>query len=120
MAKREPLGVRVARWHVGNDTGLSSVFLASVMQGGSGGPNAWYPCDSSDFGRCERLLLLVPEWRKRLPEMGTLDAPAQRGAARVWGELAKAWWLIAEMFHAGDYDGVYAAIKACERKAGIR
>ena len=55
-------------WIVGDDTGLSSKTIWSVMTGTIPKyPDR--PYDGADFGRCYRMLELVPEWKDRLVEV---------------------------------------------------
>lgn len=46
-----------------------------------------YPHDSSDFGRCLKVLQDFPEWEARLPEMYKLPGVA----GEVWAALAPMW-----------------------------
>ncbi len=72
-------------WVVGGDTGTSSQTIWSVMVGVKH-DRPWTPLDSDDFGRCYRLLELVPEWRKRLPEVAALH-PDWKPLVREWDRL---------------------------------
>lgn len=73
---------RATAWIVGHDTGTSSKTIWSVMQGVE--PDyASPPSDPSDFGRCYRLLKLIPEWR---PMLG-----AVAGKYPEWTALVAAW-----------------------------
>jgi hypothetical protein len=69
-------------WIAGRDTGVSSKTIWAVMVG-TAPDMADVPHDPDDFGRCFRLLELVPEWRPRLPEV----------AARYpkWGPMVEVW-----------------------------
>jgi hypothetical protein len=63
MAKT--VNARATAWIVGHDTGTSSKTIWSVFQKVT--PDyASPPSDPSDFGRCYRLLQLIPEWRPML------------------------------------------------------
>jgi hypothetical protein len=64
------------RWWRGLDVGSSSaaVFAALVERphlrlAASEFAKGAAPADADDFGRCERLLKLFPQWRARLPEV---------------------------------------------------
>jgi hypothetical protein len=46
------------------------------------------PCDPADFGRCHRLLLLVPEWRKDLAKVAEIF-PAWKPLVDNWPELER-------------------------------
>lgn len=77
---------RAHRWIVNRDTGLSSVTIWSVMMGVKcDSPHV--PADPDDFGRCWRLLVLMP-WRSRLPEVAALYQE-WTGLVREWDRLSK-------------------------------
>jgi len=59
------------QWIVGRDTGISSITIWAVMMGVK---PSWpsVPLDPSDFGRCFRMLCLIPGWRARLPEVASV------------------------------------------------
>jgi hypothetical protein len=82
-------------WVAGDDTGASSMTIWSVMmgaepQGRYGSAGAW-PADPDDFGRCYRLLTLIPEWRGRLGEVATRHPGAWTGLVEAWDELTALW-----------------------------
>jgi hypothetical protein len=58
----------IEEWRRGWDTGASSLAIFAVMTG-TYLHNPSIPYDPDDFGRCYRLLKLMPEWRARLHEM---------------------------------------------------
>ena len=63
---------RACQWIVGRDTGNSSIVLWAVMMGVEPVARPYrieHPHDVYDFGRCYRLLTLIPEWKPRLPEL---------------------------------------------------
>jgi len=70
-------------WITGNDTGISSKAIWSVMMGAASFSNTDVPHDPADFGRCYRLLKLFPEWRNRLDEVAT--------AFPKWGPMVREW-----------------------------
>jgi hypothetical protein len=72
----------LGKWLTGHDTGLSSKAIAYFMMG-MRGVYFNYPHDPSDFGRCYRLMVLIPEFRKRLWEM--------KGLNRQWTALINHW-----------------------------
>lgn len=72
---------RALEWATSNDTGLSSTAICRHMTTGNCAGD--YPVDIGDFGRCKRLIDLIPEWRERMPEM------AKYG--RGWLVMAKRW-----------------------------
>lgn len=75
---------RANAWIIGRNSGLSSQAIWAHMKGISNPDRRWsYPHDPADFGRCARLLALIPEWRRRL-----------RGMARYskqWAVLVQRW-----------------------------
>jgi hypothetical protein len=65
---------RACRWIVGGDTGVSSRAIWAVMMGvHEHSHDRCTPSDPSDFGRCYRLLKLIPEWEDNLSMMKVLD-----------------------------------------------
>lgn len=79
---------RAIDWIAGGDCGVSSRTIWSVMMGAKVS-REWltnYPHDPSDFGRCHRLLNLMPEWRQRLGEMAPLG-PQWAALVGAWDEL---------------------------------
>jgi hypothetical protein len=75
---------RLCVWLTGNDTGLSSRFMARTIMGGAqerDEPD--HPWDPADFGRCHRLLEAVPELRKYLSLL--------RDKSAVWDRLIEHW-----------------------------
>jgi len=80
------MSVTALAWVAGPDTGMSSRAIWAHMMGATPAKE-WggvaYPADPDDFGRCYRLLCLMPEWRARMGEM------ARYG--RVWAALSGAW-----------------------------
>lgn len=74
---------RAAKWIAGSDTGMSSKAIFGHMLGGAAPEARAHPRDDGDFGRCYRLLKLIPEWRARIDEM------AQHGD--YWKALVARW-----------------------------
>ena len=66
----DDIQARATAWIIGHDTGVSSKTIWAVMIGGNPDrKNTSYwdiPSDPADFGRCYRLLKLIPEWKKDL------------------------------------------------------
>lgn len=79
-----PVGQAMA-WLQGTDTGVSSKTIWSVM---TGHPVESYsiPYDPADFGRCYRLLQVMPEWRTRLHLVAD-KYPRWRPFVDHWDEL---------------------------------
>ena len=87
-----PQGDPVA-WMAGGDTGISSETIWFVMMGRKPTKQYFYPSppsDPSDFGRCYRLLALMPSWRPRLPEVAA-KYPEWKGLVEHWDELTTLW-----------------------------
>jgi hypothetical protein len=80
---------RALNWIMGGDKGSSSETIWAVMTGAEC-PRPSRPLDASDFGRCYRLLALIPEWRVRLPEV-TARYPEWGPLVAIWGELEVLW-----------------------------
>lgn len=72
---RKQSGETALAWIVGDDTGISSEVIWAVMMGVDPKNilDKSTPSDPSDFGRCYRLLKLIPEWEKRLEELRKVD-----------------------------------------------
>lgn len=74
----------IYNWFNGRDTGTSSLTIYSVFMHRASPHNRYdAPRDPNDFGRCYRLLHLMPAWRPRLAEV----------AARypIWGPMVDRW-----------------------------
>lgn len=88
------VGKRSSQWVVGNDTGISSKTIWAVMMGIEiDNPRSWKwgtPRDPSDFGRCYRLLSLIPEWQSRLKEISDIF-PAWQPFVDNWQQMAILW-----------------------------
>jgi hypothetical protein len=83
-----PQGDPVA-WLAGGDTGTSSKTIWFVMMGRECTERYWSPNtprDPADFGRCYRLLALMPSWRARLPEVAAKH-PGWKPMIDAWDEL---------------------------------
>jgi len=78
-------------WIVSRDTGTSSKTIWSVMTDTTP-DHADTPSDADDFGRCYRLLKLIPEWRQ------SLALVAQRYPR--WTALVREWDRLTEMYEA--------------------
>lgn len=83
--------MQVADWLTSDDTGLSSRFMARILSGlppGDGQP--YHPYDTSDFGRCHRLLEKAPALRSLLPRMA--------GQSDIWKKLVENWDEITKLY----------------------
>lgn len=81
----------IESWYTNGDTGTSSLVIAHVLHR----PNKLFtngtlkedvPRDPADFGRCVRLLDLMPQWRALLPAVADVS-PAWRAMVQHWSEL---------------------------------
>jgi hypothetical protein len=87
-------GMGLGAWLASDDVGLSSKYMAGVLSGQFAAEYA-HPADSSDFGRCMRLLEAVPELRDKLDLM--------RDKSPEWAELVANWERIESMVQAKEY-----------------
>ncbi|MBJ7550765.1 hypothetical protein [Marinomonas ostreistagni] len=97
------LNERLVKWLLSGDTGTSSKAIVSQMTGIEAEDSfSDYPRDTSDFGRCYRLMKAVPEFRFRISEMASRS---ERWAALVacWDEL--------DRLYETDKDACYKKIK---------
>lgn len=82
---------RAIKWVSGNDTGISSKTIWTAMMDGVDGPqrlggNYDIPYDPDDFGRCFRLLQLLPEWRENMAKI-VAAFPAWKPIVDAWSDL---------------------------------
>ena len=112
---------RALMWLASGDSGMSSKAICYHMLGMKS-DGIFFPLDTSDLGRCLRLLELFPEWKPRMGEMARYSAQ--------WAALVERWDELAEMM--ADEVGIdwskgeraprtYAAMKdalAAHRKQG--
>lgn len=80
---------RIALWALSGTTGVSASTIASVALGIEEGGRVSFDCphDSGDFGRCLRLLEMVPELRDFLPAV-VEACPQWAPIVPIWEELA--------------------------------
>lgn len=84
---------KALQWVVGRDTGTSSMTIWSVMMMVE--PRSHdTPADPDDFGRCYRLLQLIPRWRKHLRLV------ARRYPA--WAPMVREWDALTAMYEEGE------------------
>lgn len=87
------VGQRAMQWVMSRDTGTSSKTIWAVMQMVE--PDYFgTPADPDDFGRCYRLLKLIPEWRENL-RLVAYHYPA-------WAPLIREWDALTAMFEEGE------------------
>jgi hypothetical protein len=101
----------LAKWWRGGDTGTSSRTIAAVLSGNLARiqtTDFGIPADTSDVGRCVRLLDLAKEngqdWRARMPYLASVISK--------WEPLTPRWAEVEEAFHA-DVIAQKAWDKAC-------
>lgn len=87
------------RWRIGSETGASSMAIWHAMTGEDGLEKYMHcvPHDSSDFGRCARLLAQF-DWEDRIEEMGDVS-PMWQAMVAHWDDLTRMW-------SRGDHGGV--------------
>ena len=82
-------GTRLLKWLLSDDTGISSEAIAAKMNGLEP-PRQWgsHPHDTGDFGRCHRLLVIMPEYSDRLDEMRELS-PEWAALVEDWDDITR-------------------------------
>lgn len=74
-------------WLANGDTGTSSLTIwHTLMHSGKTTKYSDVPYDPDDFGRCYRLLKVMPQWRARLSEVAA-RYPAWAPLVDAWDEL---------------------------------
>lgn len=97
-------GMGLADWLASDDTGMSSLFMASKLTGMFEAEYA-YPHDPADFGRCLRLVEAVPELESKIRDM------SQHG--KEWAVVAANWHEWAEVYRADDGKRLYRLMQLC-------
>lgn len=97
-------GMGLTAWLASDDTGLSSLFMASKLTGMFEAEYA-YPRDPADFGRCLRLVEAVPELESKIRDM------SQHG--KEWAVVAANWHEWAEVYRAGERRRLYRLMQLC-------
>lgn len=98
-------------WLTKNDTGISSLTIWRTLMGQTP-ERADIPYDPSDFGRCHRLLNVMPAWRARLGEV----------AARYpkWQPFVDEWERLTALFEeeapSGQCPKLYARMRELRGK----
>lgn len=80
----------VLNWRLGDDTGTSSLLIWHTLTGienNSRYTSSDTPCDVSDFGRCYRLLEIMPSWKDSLYLVSN-KYPHWEPMVRNWSELS--------------------------------
>jgi hypothetical protein len=117
MVKAEP-GMGLEAWLASDDIGSSSLFIASILapaditfpKRGERKSRADYPSDADDFGRCHRLLQVMPEWRDQLDQVARAGGP-------VWARLVANWEELTALYGTKEGDGVFRRITALVKEA---
>lgn len=94
-------------WLKNGDTGTSSLTIWRTLMGETP-EDADVPHDPADFGRCYRLLKVMPSWRARLPEVAA-KYPAWKRLVEAWDELTA---LFDEEAPSGTCPKLYARMQA--------
>jgi hypothetical protein len=91
-------GMGLSEWLSSDDTGASSLYMASVLTGQFTAENH-YPRDPADFGRCLRLVEAVPELESKIRDM------SQHG--KEWAVVAANWDEWAELYRQDEGERLY-------------
>jgi hypothetical protein len=106
LPKPTPVGDAMA-WLGNGDTGISSLVIWHVLMG-MPPDRVDVPHDPDDFGRCHRLLQVMPEWRARLGDVAVRYAE-WRPFVDAWPELTA---LYEQELPTGRCDRLYARMRA--------
>ena len=99
---------KILKWFCSGDVGESSKAIVFVMCGilpkdilnKNWSP---YPHDSSDFGRCYKLLKIFPEWKEKIIEMQCLG--------EIWKRIALAWNELENLYEQKKYEALYKKLQ---------
>jgi hypothetical protein len=97
-------GMGLSAWLASDDTGASSLYMASVLTGEFIAENH-YPRDPADFGRCLRLVKAMPELECKISEM------SQHG--KEWAVVAANWDAWAELYQQDEGERLYRLMELC-------
>lgn len=102
MGKEKALR-KVALWALGRDTGVSSMAIARGYLAGC--PKHWHemPSDADDFGRCYRLVKLIPPCREGI----TVNAKS----GDAWRSLHEGWDKLCAMYEAVNMDELNGTLR---------
>src|SRR5688572_12746693 len=84
------MNLSVINWLSGRDTGISSMAIVTVMEGGTVHEYT-FPHDPADLGRCIRLLDIAPEYRENLDAMKQVG-PHWSSLVDHWSELESLYY----------------------------
>ena len=98
-------------WVISGDTGISSKVIWAVMMGVRVDVmrSTGVPHDPPDFGRCYRLLELMPEWRDRMHKVAD-QRPKWQPFVDHWDELEEMYEACLD--ESGRYEGRTEASQA--------
>ncbi len=96
-------GMGLLAWLASDDVGMSSKYMAQVLAGIPGEREYAHPYDPSDFKRCQKLLIAVPELKGRLHLMAE--------ESDVWAGLLEDWDEISRLIDNGEGKEAYYLIK---------
>lgn len=107
---REPVkpvkGMTIAQWFNTDDTGLSSQYMAYVIDGGKTRlpvQGYEYPRDAGDFGRCLRMVEACGLEKKVFLMLTT---------GHEWRHIATEWESLVGLYKAEDWEEFHALLKA--------
>lgn len=92
---------KIVNWLANGETGISSEAIAFMMLGIVPG-RSMAPCDPSDFKRCLKLIIEVPEIRPRLNEMKVLSKDWER-LIDNWEEVERSFMEEVEEWLTNDF-----------------
>lgn len=98
----------LATWALGDDTGRSSEAIARAALTGKPQPDHHMPYDAEDFGRCYRLVKLVPSVREGI------RVNAKQGG--TWDVLKKMWHPLCLKYEQGDRNAINVALREINRQ----
>lgn len=106
---------RANKWILGHNVGTSSKTIWAVMMGAVTGREPWHqydvPHDPDDFNRCYRLLVFIPEWKSRLPEVASIF-PKWIGFVREWTKLTE----MHENLNESNWNEMYDLMRSLEEE----
>lgn len=109
------LDARAEWWLEHGDRGVSSETIFSAFRGGISPLHAAIPYDPDDFGRCKRLLDLMPEWRADLNRVSALY-PWFKPMIDQWDEIERLYILEEPTGSAPQcYDFMRPLVEECQR-----
>ncbi len=102
----------VAEWLTGEDTGISSKYMAAVAICGKVIKSRWIdptPSDAPDLGRCVRLVEKCPAIRETFPVL--------RHASKVWAAHLDHWDELVALYKQGNYTRTTARMRELRASA---